>query len=176
MRHITILCLATASGALLMGPHEVRAQQAAPADHLADIRTCSVIEADTERLACYDRSVRSLDAAEKRGDIVVVDRAEVRETRRQLFGFNLPPVAMFDRTSNAADAVDEVSTTLASARQVGFKWVLTLEDGSVWRQTDSSAFRFPNQPGTAVEIRQGALNSFLMRVGTSRSVRVERVR
>lgn len=175
MRHIMVFSFAATTFALI-ATNGVQAQQAASDNHLAAIRTCSTMAADAARLACYDRSVQSLDAAERRGDIIVVDRAEVRETRRQLFGFSLPSVPMFDRSSSPTEEVGQLSTTLASAREAGSKWVLTLENGSVWRQTDSSTFRFRNQPGVTVEIRQGAINSFLMRVGTSRSVRVERVR
>ena len=175
MRHIIFFGLA-ATALALFSTDGARAQQATSDNHLAEIRTCSAVAADAARLACYDRSVQGLDEAEKRGDIIVVNQAEVRETRRQLFGFNLPAVPMFDRASSPTDSVEELSTKLASAREVGSKWVLTLENGSVWRQTDSSTFRFSNQPGATVEIRQGAMNSFLMRVGNSRSVRVERVR
>lgn len=175
MRHILPGYLAAAAFALISAS-EAHAQQAASENHLAEIKMCAAVQAANERLACYDRSVQSLDDAERRGDIIVVDRAEVRETRRQLFGFNLPSVPMFERSSSRAETIDNLSTKLTSAREVGSKWILTLENGSIWRQTDSSAFRFSNQPGATVEIRQGAMNSFLMRVGTSRSVRVERLR
>ena len=50
-----------------------------------------------DRLACFDAAAARLDEAEKKGDIVVVDRRQAQEVRRQAFGFTLPSLTLFDR-------------------------------------------------------------------------------
>lgn len=135
---------------------------------------CRQITAETARLACYDAAVGSLDQAQRQGDVVVVDRNQVREARRQLFGFSLPSVTLFDQ-GERPEAVESIETTLVRAGLVGDnKWVFTLADQSVWRQIDSERVNFRNRPGEAVRVRRAALGSYLLTVGSSRAVRVRR--
>src|SRR5829696_6737424 len=56
---------------------------------------CRAITGDAERLACFDRAAASLQAAAERRDVVVVDRQQVRESRRRLFGLPLPRLPIF---------------------------------------------------------------------------------
>ena len=59
---------------------------------------CRQVADSTARLACYDAAASALDSAERQGDVVVVDRAQVSAARRQLFGFDLPAMpGLFDR-------------------------------------------------------------------------------
>lgn len=135
---------------------------------------CRQVTAEAARLACYDAAVGSLDQAQRQGDVLIVDRGQVREARRQLFGFSVPKVTLFDRDEQA-EAMDSIETTLVRAGQFAEgKWVFTLADESVWRQVDSERVNFRNRPGEAVRIRRAALGSYLMTVGSSRAVRVRR--
>jgi hypothetical protein len=47
---------------------------------------CRALTIDSERLACYDRSVAALASAREKQDIVVADRATLRETKRGALG------------------------------------------------------------------------------------------
>lgn len=128
-----------------------------------------------QRLACYDRAIEVFDDAERQGEVVVVDRAQVRETRRGLFGFDLPTLPDFLARGETQEPLDSIETTLARASRISeSRWTFTLADGSVWRQVDSERVRFRNREGVPVRIRRAALGSYLMVIDNSRAVRVRR--
>ena len=54
------------------------------------------------RLQCFDRTSGALATAAQSGAVVVVDREEVRRTRRSLFGFSLPRLPFFRGDTTAA--------------------------------------------------------------------------
>ena len=57
---------------------------------LERLMACRGIADNTARLACFDTAAGAPDTAQRQGDLVVIDRAGVAETRRQLFGFEMP--------------------------------------------------------------------------------------
>lgn len=142
---------------------------------LARLLDCRAVADSAARLACYDAAAGALDNAERQGDVVVIDRAAVAETRRQLFGFEMPTLPRLFGASDANVDIDSIETTLASAVLAGDgRWVFRLADGGVWRQIDSERVNFRNRPGQAVRVRKASLGSFLLTVGDSRAVRVRR--
>jgi nucleoside phosphorylase len=141
---------------------------------LARLMACRGITENTARLACFDTAAGALDSAERQGDLVVIDRAGVAETRRQLFGFEMPSLPRLFGPEGAVE-LESIESTLQSASPVGEgRWVFRLADGSEWRQIDSERVRFRNSPGQPVRVRKGALSSFLLTVDGSRAVRVRR--
>lgn len=157
-----------------------RADQASTPDlgraiTLRDVALCRSIAADQERLACFDRAVAALDAAERTGEVVVLDRAQVRETNRQLFGFEIANPFAGRPNVTPEPAIDAIETTLTSAGGSGDgKWLFRLADGSEWRQIDSGDARFRNRAGEPVRVRRAALGSYMLTVGNSRAIRVRR--
>lgn len=141
---------------------------------LARLMACRGIAESVARLACFDTAAGALDTAERAGDVVVIDRAGVAETRRQLFGFEMPSLPrLFGPEGDTP--IDSIDSTLQSASLVGEgRWVFRLADGSVWRQIDSERVGFQNRPGETVRVRKASLGSFLLTVGGSRAVRVRR--
>ena len=128
----------------------------------------------TQRLACYDAAAASLDAAEKAGEVVVVDRAQVREARRAAFGFNFQMPEFMTRDEKP-DEIDRITATVESARlDATGKWVIRLADGAVWRQTDSKRMSRDPRKGSTVEIRTAAMGSFFMKVDGQIQIRVRR--
>src|SRR5690606_21645981 len=126
---------------------------------LEALARCRTIDGPAERLACYDEAAASLDAAERAGEVLVVDREQVRQSRRRLFGFAVPSIPLLER-GEAPEEIDNLTTTLAAARQRGDgKWVLDLADGSQWVQIDNAVLRISTRPGTPVQIRRAALGS-----------------
>lgn len=156
----------------------VMARQAEPAarpELLTRLIACRAINAPTARLACFDAAAGALDSAEREGEGVVIDRAQVSAARRQLFGFDLPSMPGFFERGARPERIDAVETTLTRARQVADnRWVFTLSDGGVWRQIDTERVTFQNRPGEAVRVRRAALGSYQLVVGGSRAVRVRR--
>lgn len=141
---------------------------------LERLTACRSVPAAEARLACYDAAAAALDAAERQGELVVIDRVAVEETRRQLFGFELPTLPRLF-SGGEAEELAAIETTLASAVRTGEnRWVFRLSDGSVWRQIDSEPLRFQNRAGQEVRVRRASLGSYLMTIGGSRAVRVRR--
>lgn len=144
------------------------------AETLARLTACRAVADGPARLACYDTAVSALDAAERQGEVVVMDRAQIGEARRQLFGFEMPTLPRLFGAESAVE-LDSIETTLQNAALVADnRWVFRLADGGVWRQIDSDRVNFRNRPGQAVRVRKATLGSFLLTVGDSRAVRVRR--
>lgn len=166
-----ILSLAAVASA---GAASAQTAPAARPEVLDRVVACRQVAGEAARLACYDAAVGSLDQAQRQGDVVVVDRNQVREARRQLFGFQVPSITLFDQ-GEKPETVEAIETTLTRAAQIADnKWVFTLADESVWRQIDSDRVTFRNRPGEAVRVRRASLGSYLMTIGNSRAVRVRR--
>lgn len=172
---MTLLRFAAIAAASLV---PAAAQAQAAGDGLVQrLSACRAVAADTERLACFDAAVGALEAARAEGQVVILDREEVEETRRRTFGLDINVLNPFAR-EGGMEEIEQVATTLREARQFGAgrQWLFTLEDGSVWRQIDSERLRTDPRPGMSVEIRRASLGSYLLSVNGSRSMRARRER
>ncbi len=156
--------------------HAAPQEVAARPELLQRLVACRAETADAARLACLDAAVAALDAAERSGEVTVVDREQVRAARRSLFGIEGGDLNVFrgrggDETEDAT-----LETRLVSAGQARDGWRFTLEDGAVWRQIDSEPLRVTPRPGQTVTIRRGAIGSYLLGIDGARSLRVRRER
>jgi hypothetical protein len=141
---------------------------------------CRAIAEAAARLQCFDTAAAALEQAAERRDVVVVDRAQVRESRRRLFGLALPQLPIFGGGDNGRDHDDEeiaqIESTVASAvRNDLGQWQVRLQEGGTWVQTDFNLLAVPPRNGQAVVVHRGALGSYMMRVGHQPGVRVRRV-
>ena len=137
-----LLILATI-GVALAAP--VAAQRrASPAPERPEVMTqllaCRAIAGEAERLACFDRQVAALEQAEASRAIAVVDRQQIRRTRRSLFGLTLPDLGIFGGDDDEGDdgaGVNEINTTLRSSGSgADGRMVYRMEDNSIWVQTE----------------------------------------
>ena len=131
---------------------------------------CRRLADSAARLSCYDAQVDVLSAAQSRGDVVAVDREQVRQTRRRLFGFALPSLAIFghhdDDHGRDQDDLRELNGTVAAAtRGSEGEWIVTLQDGARWQQSDGTILGRAPRPGMAVLVRRASMGSFMMQVG-----------
>lgn len=172
---------ALAALSVVLQPTPQAAAQAAPSlqqrpEMLERLAACRAVADSTARLACYDGAAAALDTAQRQGELVIIDRAAVNETRRELFGFNMPALPqLFGNGGGEAADLDAIETTLQRAsRNSEGRWVFTLANGATWRQIDSEPLRFNNRSGEAVRVRKASLGSFMMTIGDSRAVRVRR--
>ncbi len=137
------------------------------------VLACQKEKDDQARLKCYDAAAASMSQAESKGEIIVVDRAQANEARRQAFGLPLPSLAFLERglkpdeVNNMAGVVKGVRKTLQD------QWVFTLEDGAIWRQISGDLNRDPHA-GSKVVIRKGSIGSFLMNVDGQQAIKVHR--
>ena len=174
------LCVATIFAATIVaglgGPAAAapRAHDAA-AGVITEVTGCKAIADDVARLACFDAATAKLVEAQAKGDVKIVDREDIRATRRSLFGFTLPRVAFFKGDDTAEDAPSEIDTTVKAVGPSEYgKVTLTMDDGAVWKTTEP----LPRDPraGTPVHLKRGALGNYFLRVGEMRSVTAQRVR
>lgn len=169
--------LLAASGLLA---HHAAAQQPAEGTRsqvLSKVVDCRKLTDGGERLACYDREVAAMEAAESRKDLVVVDRDQLRKTRRTLFGLTLPNLSIFGDDNDDQEGVQGIETTIKAVSQDPYgKWLFTLEDGARWAQSDSLTLPVDPRPGHPIKIRRAAMGSYLANVREQKAIRVRRIR
>lgn len=142
---------------------------------LKRLTNCRSIASQTERLACYDREVAAVDAAEARKDLVVVDREQLKKTRRTLFGLTLPNLSVFGNDSPDEEGVTQIESKIKAATQTAYgKWILELADGARWIQIDSRELAIEPRPGHDVKIRKAALGSYVANIKGQVAIRVKR--
>jgi hypothetical protein len=157
-------------------------QEPAPprAKALDSLVACRSTRDGAERLACYDREVAALDTAASNADVVVLDRAQVRETRRTLFGFPVPDTKLFSARKGPQDdadrALDRLDTVVVKIGQLGDGRVaFTVEGGARWIQTDDRLFSpARTKPGAKVRIEKAAFGSFFATFERGSTIRVKR--
>jgi len=170
--------------ALLLGPaaagaqrqEQAGGQQQRPELFEALVR-CRAVTEDAARLRCFDSAAAALAQAAERREVVVVDRAQIRESRRRLFGLTLPRLPVFGGSDGDGEE-EEVRTlegVIASAQQNDLgQWYIRLREGGLWVQTDHNLIALEPRPGQSVTINRGVMGSFMMRVGRQPGIRVRR--
>jgi hypothetical protein len=155
------------------------ADQAPPAAYRG-LMQCRTITEATARLQCFDAAAAALQTATERREVVMVDRTQVREGRRRLFGLALPRLPIFgggddDANDNDGDRVDHVEGVIASAqRNANNRWIIRLRDGAVWTQIDGYDLGNPPRSGMPVLINRALMGSYMMRVAGQPGIRVRR--
>ena len=151
-----------------------QAKEQSETDRLQALKLCSAIKADSERLACFDQSVQSLVDMQDRGEITVMDKEDIAETRRGLFGFSLPKLGVFGSGDDAGEQV--LNSHITAIRQLrGDHWEIEIEEGSVWQATNTPR-RFKPKVGAEVELEKAALTSYWLRVNGQLGVKARRIR
>lgn len=143
---------------------------------LQAVADCRKLTDDKARLACFDKAVETLDQAESKGQVLVIDREQAKIVRRQAFGLTLPAFTLFNKGMKE-DQVDRVTIELAEAyRADGRHWTFVSTDGVVWVQNDDEPLSDDPHKGSQVAIRKAALGSYFCNVDGQRAVRCERRR
>jgi hypothetical protein len=135
---------------------------------------CRAITDEAARLRCFDSAAARLEEAADKRDLVVVDRKQIQETKRGLFGLDIPDLNPFGGGDDGVE-VKSIESTVRSATQDGDgRWVLTLEDNSTWAQTDSYPFAVNPKRGHKVKIVKASMGTYMMRVSGQPGVRAKR--
>ncbi len=144
---------------------------------VGELAACRSIAEPTQRLACFDRTSAALVAARDNKTIVVVDRAEVRKVNRSLFGFALPNLNLFGKGDTTDEPpIPEITGKIVKTGVIGRDlFSMTLEDGTVWRMSESLG-RYPPNIGDKVRIVRGALGSFRATIAGGPFIQVNRIR
>ena len=180
MRRVIPLAILLGSVAALIGSAPALAakkpSEPARAAVVQAVSDCRKLTDDAFRLACYDKAAASFDQAEQQGQVVVIDREQVKTVRRQTFGLTLPAFTVFNKGPKE-DHVDNVLLTLETVTQEpGGKWVMTDADGVTWAQTDSDFVETPPHKGSTLKVRSGSLGSYFCNIDGQRAIRCQRQR
>jgi hypothetical protein len=119
---------------------------------------CRAIADQTQRLACYDKAVAALDQAEKAHKIDVMDKSQVHEARRSLFGFSLPKIHLFGNGDD--EEVTQIDAVVASTtRDRDNRLIFTIDSGARWHQIDDRTVVGVKR-GVKVTIKDAAFGSY----------------
>jgi hypothetical protein len=164
--------------ALALVPGAALAKDPPPQSPLVGaIAACRAIADPAQRLACYDKEAGALVDASQKGDVAVVDKAEVRKARKSLFGFAMPKIPFFSGDDTTDVVSDTLETTIKSANGIGYgKFRIVVAEGdAVWETTESYATMRDPKAGDKIVIKRGPLGSYMLRIGNNRGVKGRRV-
>ena len=172
-------CTAAAAFVAATLPVAALAQDAPPAaseDYIEALKTCRSIGDPGERLACYDAKAGAIVAARDAGDVRIVDREDLRQTRRQLFGFTVPEIEILKGDDRDKETSERFETTITSARQLSGKvWRFTTAEGAIWEINNAPARLAPIKGGEAVEFKKASLGFFFIRINGQMGVKGKRI-
>ena len=138
-----------------------------------DVVACKLIENPEQRLACYDEKVVALDNAQKNKDIILTDKAAVKEAQRGLFGFQIPKLKIFGSSDDDVAEIEAI-VKLVTANRAG-QVTITLEDGARWQQVDTKILNREPKAGSKARIRLASMGSYLVSFDSGPAVRMKRI-
>lgn len=144
---------------------------------LDELIECRKMTDTAAKLICYDEKVDQIDLAQRNNELIVADKADIQEARKGLFGFSLPKIRLFGGSGeNDNDDIKEIEGVISSARQVGYgTWVMSLEDGSKWQQSDNRKLVLSPKSGSKILIKKGAITNYWANIDGQRAIGVKRV-
>lgn len=159
-------------------PTPVAAQDGADVSRTIDRLTeCRAITGSDDRLACFDRLAERIASARRNGDLLVLDRRQVVERKRQRFGLANPTGEVFGGgEADRMTEVKELDTTIravAAASAYG-RWNLELANGSVWQSIDTVSI--PPRTTAPIKLRTAPLGGYRASINGGRSFLVKRLR
>jgi len=159
----------------------------APAVGGPSVDTCRAIANDTRRLTCFDDLYPRLPANTSAAETVAVvpapplpakespQQSKSRDTEAQ-FGLSPAQLQAAMRPDKQRVLADGVSASVSGiARGPDYKFVVSLDNGQVWRQIEVDSLAWP-RPGEPVTIRHGVLGSFMLVTAQGAASHVRRVK
>ena len=141
------------------------------------LQDCQGETADEKRLACFDNAVAQMVQASNTGDLQIVDRAEVRETRRKFFGLALPDLGIFKkRDDNDVEELEVLQSAVANASRTRDGWLIETTEGAVWRIDNVPSRLLDPKAGQTLEFRKATLGSYFVRINEQLGVKGKRIR
>ncbi|MBU1606216.1 MAG: type VI secretion protein [Alphaproteobacteria bacterium] len=169
------LGLALAVGASAAGAQDPDAVAAPATDYVAALKACRSISEPTERLACFDRTAGAMVAATESGEVSIVDREDVRKTRRSLFGFTMPEGGILG-SSDTEDDTSMLESTITDVRRLGGDtYVIAIAEGSKWQMSNVPMRLRPPRVGDEVVFKKAALGSYFIRIAGQTGVKGRRI-
>ncbi|MBB5684653.1 hypothetical protein [Sphingobium boeckii] len=160
---------------LLHGIPVAAKDQSKPPQLLSDLVSCRTISDAGQRLICFDQTSAKISDATESKDLVVLDREDIKNTKRSLFGFSLPKLPFFSgKDGDDEPEFSQIETTITQVQGAGHdKWAIRTPEGATWQTTE--AMPFPPRAGQAVTIKAGALGGYFMKIANGKAIRAMRV-
>jgi hypothetical protein len=144
-------------------------------DPLASLTACRAVVDGAARVACYDQAVDALSVAVSRKDIAIVNKEQVREGRKGLFGFNIGKLPIFGGGDDEPES-NTLVTTITSVRELPYgKWRFVVDGGAIWETVEVITQRRDPSVGAKVELKKGAMGAYFIKVDGGRATRAKRV-
>ena len=171
---VIIGCLGLMFGTANASAADKTSKTSVRAEVLQKLIDCRAIPKDAERLACFETQTAAIDAAEAKRDVVIIDRDQATKARKE--GFGLPTKGLVvGKPAPTDEGITDVTSTIREARTLNNgKWILVLESGARWVQTESNTIRDP-KPGNSIRIRKAALGGYLANINGRTAIRVRRI-
>ena len=157
------------------------------------LESCAAIEDPDERLACYDTLAGRLPADTAKTSVTapgVVDPPAPKTDVIAPTAAEAPTVPAVEPTPDSEaifglehkqkpddEWLDDLQLKWTTKKKDAYgKWIITLENGQVWHQSDSTRFSFNNSEQWVV-ISRGAIGSFFLKEPErNKRIRVNRVK
>jgi hypothetical protein len=179
MRRFYKLPIAAALAAALCAPGVARELEPGDTPEVVGaLFACSSVADAAARLACYDKASAALAQAQQAKDIVFVDRDQMREARKGMFGFSFPKIRLFGGGDDEDDqaVIKELSSSIDRTGQMPTgQWFFVLPDGARWNQTDTQVMIRDPKKGDTIVIKRGPVGNYLASIAGRRGIRVKRV-
>lgn len=182
MRAVAGMFFASLAAFLTAAPALSQDAAGAGTNQVEALRACRAITGDAQRLACFDRAAGEVLAAADKGDIRLVTRGDIEQTKRGLFGFSLPKLNIFgggrdDDEKDAIEPLDMLESTVTAARQIDrTTYVFTIADGgATWQIKDAQTRFIPPKRGDKVVFKRAALGSYFIRINGQIGVKGKRI-
>ena len=134
---------------------------------------CRQIGDATARLACFDSESSGVASAIGTKDLVVIDKERARIAGRSMVGFSIPNFGGLFGNGGAISSIEQKVASVSHNPYGG--WLIKLDDGSVWNQTDDSVLGLAPRIGDKVTVRRGVLGSFVVSVHDQPSFQAVRI-
>lgn len=140
----------------------------------SDVVACRALADAGARLECFDAASKLLEEATESRNIVILDKGEVRKTKRSLFGFSLPKIPFFGGDDEEQEEeFKQIEGVLASVQPLGNgRYQFAVKDAGTWQTTETSWSILKD--GQKFKIKRGAVGSYMMAINNG-GVRVKRV-
>jgi hypothetical protein len=173
---------------LCMVPFILLSAPAFAQEAMAKVYACADIEDAGQRHACFDALVPELRkgraaavAAPATPSVKPQQQAEAFGSPRAATSPLIAPVKTPAESKATAVAekeqsIDKVSLPVKSISTAGDgKYRFVMENGQIWKQIDTEKLRNIGSGPWTAEIKKASMGSFLLSLGGSRTVRVERM-
>jgi hypothetical protein len=156
-------------------PAKPKPQDARSNTLIQALSACRGIAGEAARLACFDQASARLAEAVDKKELLVLDRQEINQTRRSLFGFGVPNIPLF-RGEDGKDS-GQIETVIAGVSPLAYgKWQIRLEDDAIWQTTEAWTGASDPKAGQKIVIKRGVMGNYFLRIDGRQGIRGMRVR